>query len=281
MENEILRYCCITQDIGNLRLISVSINGLQGMFLFDTGAQITCIRDSFFHNASGRLSEVTLKGGGSSGNAALLETGNLDSISIAGFTERNVTVGIIPDETMDYVFGAVVAFFLDRPNNSQDKIQADGILGWDVISAYRWEYDCDQKKLVISNERSYDSALNLSWDVFPIIDVKLNGTKAKMAFDSGHTETILAPSAKDAVMDLNPVTDNTVGFDGESGENAYCAEEVMIEITCEKIVLHDVVMYDRQLHGISNYEIAGLLGADLLEGKSWIIDFPSGEVRII
>jgi len=45
--------------------------------------------------------------------------------------------------------------------------------------------------------------------------------------------------------------------------------------------LHDVVMYDRQLHGISNYEIAGLLGADLLEGKSWIIDFPSGEVRII
>ena len=227
-----------TNIIQNQLFVEVYLSSKPLVFLFDTGAQISCLRQSCLQFADKKTYVKSVKAGGTAGKVSQI----------------NESIG-----------------------GGQKLARLDGLLGWDIISRYRWDFDKNKNLLSVAGGRVENSLNNLSWNVFALIDITLNGHGCVAAFDSGHTESMLAPSALNfvkGVSSVTPVIDRSVGFDGVSEEKALCVGEAEVGIASAVIKLTNILLYERPLYAIADKNIVGLLGADIFKNKSWTLDFP-------
>ena len=102
-----------------------------------------------------------------------------------------------------------------------------------------------------------------------------------MGFDSGHTESMLDVKMADKLEDLKSVIDSTQGADGEITENAYVAEEFRFKVCDTTVTLSNLIVLKRGIYGQGDNHMMGLLGADIVWNRLWIIDYPNRHFEIV
>jgi len=250
---------CTHRIVYNLFFVDAQIGGNSYAVLFDTGANISFIKASVLDKLD-KTFVKHLAAGGSSGNRRDFAMWRIDCIEIAGYIVSKPTIGELPDSSIDFVA-------------EQLNTQFDGILGWDVISKFCWAFD--GQHLTVFDTKEEQTSRNLSSDSCPIIQARLQGSDCLLAFDSGHTESILSPAALALVGECSTTVDTAVGFDGAAENDAYLARNVRLQIGAASIDFDEIAISKDAIPGLPD-KLFGLLGADLLQGKIWTLDCPAG-----
>lgn len=251
----------------NLLFVDVTVNGETGAALFDSGAQKTVVRESFLRRSKSDLLAETVTGGNNNGHSISLNMGLLKSVKIADKELTNLETLVIADEM----------FILEDSQGHQ--FEADMLLGYDVISKFRWRYSATMRTLDISDSNMGTHEKSVCYDGFPIIKITSDGQSYNAGIDTGHTETILGNRFKSLIDNPVYIEDDVVGIGTAEKMYAAMVPKLDIEFEGTKIELQNIIIQE-EIFGAPK-EMDMLLGIDFFDGREWELDFSAGILRFM
>lgn len=248
----------------NLIFIPVTLNGVRMTALFDTGAAMSFVTASAAAQAGIVSNGGTVTCGNNNGEILQNATGELEYLQIADRKIREIAVGILPDAAFD--------FGTDEQGNT---FPASMILGWDILSQFCWILYMGERAFRVEEGGTMPQSNTLKWDQFPIVTVGYEGEEIPIGFDSGHTDTMLDASWQSRIPELQAAVTMLQGVGSAAEETVWLANTLKIRMSGVWAVLQNVEVMNREICGAAQGRMFGLLGADVIAGKNWVIDAKS------
>lgn len=254
----------------NLFLIDIVINGNSIPLLFDTGGGKSVISKSLAESMGLNVLYDSIKAGGNTGKIQNFSTGVIPILKIGNSLISNLNVIIIPDDQLDFGF--------DEEGNS---LKINGVLGWDVISRFKWVIDPHTRTYSIEKPKRYINKEQLYWDNMPIINVKYDDRQMYFGFDSGNTESMFSKDFIPLMKNKNEKTDKIAGVNEMIKEEVYLVKSIKINISNKDIVLNNISVLKRDIFPAKEFKVMGLLAADIIQNHKCVIDFTNNEFQLI
>lgn len=177
-------------------------------------------------------------------------------------------MGVLPDEALDF-----------GEDSRHNKFPASMLLGWDIISQFCWEFDMNMRTVKVYPGGIMLKNNSLSWDSFPIININYAGSNYQVGLDCGHTDSFLDSTWVTRLNNLKESSSVIQGIGSASEESVKIIDEFAFMIDKTNITLYDIEILQHQVY-CTTYKLCGLLGADILCGAKWIIDYQSSYFSI-
>lgn len=251
----------------NLLFVDIIAGRENGVALFDSGAQKTVLSKNFLRRCKGDMLSKTVKAGNNNGQTISANIALLKSLKIADKELTNLEVLVVEDDMFDI-------------QDSQGRpFLADMLLGYDVISKFKWVYSPAAQALEISESNMIVKEKSVHYNGFPTINITSHGQSYFAGIDTGHTETILGPTVEPAICNPVYIEDEVVGIGTKKKVFVPMVPKFNIEFDGVEVELHNITM-EEKIYGAPQ-EIGLLLGMDFLEGRTWELDFAAGIFRFL
>lgn len=147
---------------------------------------------------------------------------------------------------------------------------AEMLLGWDVISRYRWSYSAKDKSLSVSLPEKTAEHLSPEIKHDPIVYPEYAGRCFKARVDTGHTSSILSASWYSRLPDIAYHETEIAGVGASQYKRLPYVRVLQLRFQNQTIYLQDVDICDK-LYG-QPAEIEALLGYYFLEDQDWLLE---------
>ena len=254
----------------NLFLIDIVIDGDSIPLLFDTGGSKSVISKSLAGSMGLSVLSDSIKAGGNTGKIQSFSTGVIPIFEIGNSFISNLNVIITPDNQLDFGF--------DEEGNS---LKINGVLGWDVISSFKWVIDPHTRTYSIEKPKANKSKELLYWDNMPIINVKYDNRQMYFGFDSGNTESMFSKDFIPLMKNKIEKIDKIAGINEMIEEEVYLVKSIKINISNKDIVLNNISVLKRDIFPAKEFKVMGLLAADIIQNHKCVIDFTNNEFQLI
>ncbi len=256
----------IDRGLPNVLPIPILIQGYPAVVLFDTGASCSAVRRSIAEAANLRSLHEQVVGGGSGLGRIQAEKWRAETVQIGPLLVMDQTWMVLRDEAFDLELAA------------GQSVKIDGLLGWDVLQLCCWQWDEKRQRLSVRASVADPSAEQelIGWDNMPMVQAETEGQLMRWGFDSGNTDTIGGPLLDQGLPDSLPLEFETLtGVDGSTQVPARRLPALSLRIGNAKIILDGIAVINRPLYPVQGEAVAGLLGADVLAGRGWRLDYPN------
>lgn len=260
---------CETNILKNLIFINIALNGTTIPMVFDTGASISVISTSLSKMAGISSTREIIKGGGTSGNILKTEKMIVEKLSFGKMIVKDLEIIVAPDENLQF-----------KPNDSEEYLQVHGFLGWDVIKHFYWSIDYKHNIILVRKSEPQDHDKNLMWDNMPIIQVSHGNKPLYFGFDTGHTETIFSHINYFDNSETYSIKEYIQGIDGKRTMDVLKVKTFSFIFQNQSYNLEDISLVNHPLFPTDSVEIYGLFGADILEDRILILDYPNHFIQI-
>jgi len=257
--------------------IRVDIKGQAGYMGFDTGAEITGIRES--DNQS--LTKISMNITDSQGKAKRMNLSLLDSLSFGNLLVNKLSYIPMPDAAWE----KCGIFY------RQDSII--GVFGNNFINHFVWDFDMVNKNIrigetapIIESDKSetidlYKTGMN-SWGV----TLSLGGEKKKVKFDTGSDQCI---TLQDTLSFSKAFLYTSPNYSEHRGLFSYVdcngnQQQVDTTIRTQRKVFADIKVNKSLIRNvyINDQQPSNLLGIPLIwEYERVILDFPNQRIRLM
>ena len=258
------------QRMESLYLISAGLDELHIPFVYDTGATMTLMNKTTATRFNAIPSSETVKGGGNAGQTFTANTAIIPLVHIGEVTIENLHVIVVDDEQLDF-----------GEDDNGNHIIINGFLGWDIIQHFKWQYKKIENCITMTKPIKEQLPSNMeNWDNMPIIRTLINGKEELFGFDTGNTESVLGDHVYNRLPKSLEVLNVITGVDGTKEEAVRIVENFTLNIGKQIIVLDHISAINRKVFPTDNEQINGLLGADILEGRNWTLDYSNRRLDI-
>lgn len=259
-----------SSTLANLIFIDVKIHGIIIPLVFDTGATFTVMSSSLSSLAGAEAFGQVVRGGGNAGMILSAEKMTLDQLSIGPILVENLSVMVVPDENL--VFSS---------EDTQEKFQIHGFIGWDLIQQFCWHIDMPHKTIGIEHPaKRLHSKENLLWDHMPIISITYEDDVLYFGLDTGNTETLLTYQAYFSKDHPYFIADHIQGLDGNITEDVMKLPSFSFDLDEIPYHLQHLSVLNRPLFPTDDVVIHGLFGMDLLKDSVLTLDFQNKHLEI-
>lgn len=172
--------------VSGIMLISVTANGKEGFFAFDTGAMQTAVNKAYFPELQGKHINIAKFSEGVKENDA--EESTLKELRFSGIELSDMPVLIMD---LMYVENALKPAMPD--------VKFLGTLGIDVISNYTVLLDYNASEIILDPEQGFEHqmALPMRYENLPVIEVEAAGRTCDFVLDTGASICLLGQSFQD------------------------------------------------------------------------------------
>ena len=250
--------CLSSSSFANLLFVNVQIGEVRAAALFDTGAGMTVIAQSLLRRLRAAPEKEVLRAGNNNGVVRALQTAVIPNIRLGEVCMENCKVLVTDDAD----------FALSDENGRI--FPAEMLLGWDVISRYRWSYSAKDKSLSVSLSEKTAEHLSPEIKQGPIVFPEYAGRRFKARVDTGHTGSILSASWYSRLPDIAYHETEIAGVGASQYKRLPYVRVLQLRFQNQTIYLRDVDICDK-LYG-QPAEIEALLGYDFLEGRDWLLE---------
>ena len=240
--------------------------------MFDTGADHTVVSRSFAKaNGVRMLSDETTTLGTPNGLNVTAGFGEIPEMRLGSVVVRNIPVLVFPDTSM-------------RFGMAPDIDENDIILGWPLISKLRFEINLPEStyQALVSADSRDPARGNLFWFGYPGLKMATeNGQSLLFGFDAGADGSNLKPGIFKK-LDLPIARQDTIGYMTAGG-----LDTMYVDVMGEFSFLLDgyrITKPDVEVHKDADFYFLlqdGLIGADIFQGNTVIIDYPNRLFRIV
>ena len=248
--------------------VDLTVNGVQGPWLLDTGANLSVVSKSFAERLGlNFLPGVTQTQAGMTGIENPLRVALLPSLSMGGATLHNVVVLVLDDANLNINLG-------------KQAYQINGIIGYPVFQALRTitflhdgEFEAgDEARAAGTRARMYMNQLT------PIIECKVEGRDLPFSFDTGASSTDLLvryyQQFHSASKGWKRSKTMSAGAGGVVKRKIYIQPQVKLGIGDKTVTLEKVPIYTSGTGTDTNDELYGNLGQDVVaDFESFTLDF--------
>lgn len=256
--DELMTNCQSSSKFANLLFVNVQIGDMRATALFDTGAGMTVIAQSLLHQLRAAPEKEILRAGNNNGVVRGLQTAVIPSIRLGDVCMENCKV--LVTDNADFALS----------DESGRIFPAEMLLGWDVISRYRWSYSAKDKSLSVSLPEKTAEHLSPEIKHGPIVCPEYAGRCFKARVDTGHTGSILSASWYSRLPDIAYHETEIAGVGSSQYKRLPYVQVLQLRVQNQTIYLQDVDICGR-LYGQPT-EIEALLGYDFLEGRDWLLE---------
>lgn len=258
------------QRMESLYLIAVELDDLHIPVVFDTGATMTVMNKTTATRFKAIPSSETVKGGGNAGQIFSANTAVIPLVHIGEVTIEDLHVIVVEDEQLDF-----------GENDNGNQLIINGFLGWDIIQHFKWQYNKIENWITMSKPiKEQVPSIMEDWDNMPIIRTLINGKEELFGFDTGNTESILGDHMYNSLPKSSEGLDVFTGVDGNTEETVGIVENFALQVGKQIIGLDHISAINRKVFPTENEHINGLLGADILEGRNWTLDYSNRFLEI-
>ena len=250
--------CLSSSKFANLLFVNIQIGDVRAIALFDTGAGMTVIAQSLLHRLRAASEKEVLRAGNNNGVVRAFQTAVIPGIQIGDICMENCKVLVTDDE--DFALS----------DESGRIFPAEMLLGWDVISRYRWSYSAKDKSLSVSLPERAAEHLSPEIKHGPVVYPEYAGRCFKARVDTGHTGSILSVSWYSRLPDIAYHETEIAGVGSSQYKRIPYVRVLQLRFQNQTIYLQDVDICDK-LYG-QPAEIEALLGYDFLEGRDWLLE---------
>lgn len=250
--------CLSSSKFANLLFVNVQIGDVRATALFDTGAGMTVIAQSLLRRLRAAPEKEVLRAGNNNGVVRALQTAVIPNIRLGDVCMESCKVLVTDDA--DFALS----------DESGRIFPAEMLLGWDVISRYRWSYSAKDESLSVSLPERTAEHLSPEIKQGPIVFPEYAGRCFKARVDTGHTGSILSASWYSRLSDIAYHETEIAGVGSSQYKRLPYVRVLQLRFQNQTIYLQDVDICDR-LYGQPT-EIEALLGYDFLEGRDWLLE---------
>ena len=250
--------CLSSSKFANLLFVNVQIGDVRSTALFDTGAGMTVIAQSLLRRLRSAPEKEVLRAGNNSGVVRTLQTAVIPNIRLGNVFMENCKVLVTDDA--DFALS----------DESGRIFPAEMLLGWDVISRYRWSYSAKDKSLSVSLPEKTAEHLSPEIKHGPVVYPEYAGQCFRAKVDTGHTGSILSASWYSRLPDIEYHETEIAGVGSSQYKRIPFVRMLRLRFQNQTIYLQDVDICDK-LYG-QPAEIEALLGYDFLEGRDWLLE---------
>lgn len=250
--------CLSSSKFANLLFVNVQIGDVRATALFDTGAGMTVIAQSLLHRLRAAPEKEILRAGNNNGVVRGFQTAVIPNIRLGDVCMENCKVLVTDDAD----------FALSDENGRI--FPAEMLLGWDVISRYRWSYSTKDESLSVRLPEKTAEHLSPEIKQGPIVFPEYAGRCFKVRVDTGHTGSILSASWYSRLSDIAYHETEIAGVGSSQYKRIPYVRMLRLLFQNQTIYLQDVDICDR-LYGQPT-EIEAFLGYDFLEGRDWLLE---------
>lgn len=250
--------CLSEKKFLNLLFPVVRLGDTDAVAMFDTGAGMTLISRGLLQSLNYKAGDE-IACGNNNGMVRKLETAIVTDVSIGDIYIGNLQA-IVADE-QDF----------DIKDDDGNPFPAQLLLGWDVISRFRWSYDKRDDSLTVEESEPANGRGTLEYSNFPIVCAEHERISFRAGIDTGHTESILASIWKERLATASHAAE-TVGIGSAESAVLPYAKEFSFIYHGKDFCIHDVDIFEK-IHGAGD-KTEALFGMDIFRGKSWTLDFP-------
>lgn len=259
------------RNFANLIFMDIVCNGCEGVAVFDTGANMTAVKKSFARKAKILLDEAnSLRCGNNNGNVLEAQVGMVGRFGFGASSPvlEKLKVAVLDDSAFDV------------GNDEQgNPFPADLFLGWDVISQFYWKFDLKERFVEFGLGGRLPVFDDIRWNRYALIEASFRGENILMGLDTGHTETLLACSWLPRVADAKKDLDTITGLGSTKRVNVMRTGVLPVTVSGQEICLNNLSILRGEIPGaVEGTE--GLFGMDILEGRTWELDFKSGYFKL-
>lgn len=253
-----MKNCLSDCRFANLLFVNVQIGDAEVTALFDTGAGMTVIAQSLLSRLHIAPKKERFRAGNNIGMIRALQAAVIPNIQI-GDVHTDECKMLVTDD----------ADFALR-DESGSVFPAEMLLGWDVISRYRWRYSAKKGTLSIGVSEKPTGCLNPEIKQGPIVFAEYAGHRFGARVDTGHTGSILSAAWRSRLPDIPYHETEISGIGSSQHERIPFVPMLQLRFQNEVVCLRDVDIFDK-LYG-QPAGIEALLGYDFLEGRDWLLD---------
>ena len=173
--------------VDGIILVSVTANGKEGFFAFDTGAMETAVNRAYFPEIQGEHIDVAKFSEGVKKSSA--DEGILDTLRFADEERSNMPVLIMD---MMYVENAL------KP--AMPELKFLGTLGIDVIQSYTVLLDYNAAEIILDPEYGFENQVTvpMRYEKLPVIEVEVANRTCDFVLDTGANTCLLGQSFQNA-----------------------------------------------------------------------------------
>ena len=250
--------CLSSSRFANLLFVNVQIGNANATALFDTGAGMTVITQSLLRRLHAAPKKEAINAGNNNGVVRAFQTAIIPGIQIGDICMENCKVLVADDA--DFALS----------DESGRIFPAEMLLGWDVISLYRWSYSAKDESLSVSLPERTAEHLSPEIKHGPVVFPEYAGQRFKAGVDTGHTGSILSAAWYSRLPDIAYHETEIAGVGASQYKRLPYVRVLQLRFQNQTIYLQDVDICDR-LYG-QPAEIEALLGYDFLEGRDWLLE---------
>lgn len=244
----------LKKDMAELWNVPVSVNDENMNFVFDTGANISVLVESYAKKLGIKVIDSKIMVGTSTDIKVKSKAGICKELKIGNMIYKNVVFLIMPDEALTFAGGIYKIY---------------GVIGNPVIKAFE-EFSIDKKNVMtISGSPETNKYSNLSFDGFtPVIQLISNNDSIPFTFDSGANKTMLYKPYfdlyKSGIENQYKITDISIGgAGGVKTFKGYKLDLVKLKTNDLSAEIEDVELLIEIVKNNNNY-FYGNLGQDYL-----------------
>jgi Aspartyl protease len=252
--------------IGSL-VTELTVNGVRGQWLLDTGANQTVVTRSFGRELGLRPLPGSAKtGSGVTGIANPLQVAVLPTLQMGGGTLKNVVVLILEDANLNVGKG-------------KHSYQINAILGYPVFQAlgtitflHSGGFEAG-----VATQRTASSVRMYMRRLTPVIECRVGGNALPFTFDTGASETDLSiryyEQFRGNAGSWKQRQSESSGAGGTVKRTVYVQPNLVLNVGDKTATLENVSIFPARMNsGID--ELYGNLGQDLVAGfESFTLDF--------
>lgn len=250
--------CLTDSKFANLLFVNVQMGDVSATALFDTGAGMTVIAQSLLQRLRVVPEKEALRAGNNNGVVRALQTAVIPPIRLGDVCLENCKVLVTDD-----------ADFALSDESGRD-FPAEMLLGWDVISRYRWRYSAKDKSLSVSLPERKAGYLDPEIQHGPVVYPEYAGRCFCAGVDTGHTDSLLSAAWYSRLPDIAYHETEIVGVGSSQNKRMPYVRALQLRWQNQTIDLQDVDICDK-LYGQPG-KIEALLGYDFLEGRDWLLE---------
>ena len=250
--------CLSKRKFSNLLFLDLRVAGADITALFDTGAGMTVITRSAAERLGARMEQATLPAGNNSGLVRRLQTAVLSDVRLGDIPAGELRVVVTDDADLDLRDEIGAAF------------PAQMLLGWDVISRYRWSYSAKEETLSVGRSETPSDPTDPDSRLGPVVFPSYAGRPFPARVDTGHTSSTLSGAWRARLPNVDWHEAEIVGVGSVRRQSVPYVRELPLLFQGRRICLRDVDISET-LYG-QPPEIEALLGYDFLAGGDWRLD---------
>jgi len=247
--------------------LDLTVNGVPGQWLLDTGANLSVVSKSFAQRLGLRLLPgVGQTQSGLTGIENPLRIALLPTLQMGGATLHNVVVMVLDDANLNVGMG-------------KHRYQINAIMGYPVFQALGSITFLHDGEFVAgeANQRSGSGARMYMKGLSPVIECRVAGVELPFSFDTGASETALFVRYYDRFHSgadgWIKVKGKTSGAGGTVKRTIYVQPQVNLGIGDKTVILREVPIFTAGT-GSDNDDLYGNLGQDAVaNADGFTLDF--------